>query len=125
MKKILVTTDSSSLGHSALPHAQHLAQALGAQLTVLFVHPDPAPLMIGEFPTAVSVDIQDMQTEMQEIRQGLERLVSGAQVRVESAQGRTVTQTILEVAGQEGSNMIVMTTHGRSGLGRVLLGSVA
>lgn len=125
MKKILVTTDSSSLGHSALPHAEQLAKALGAQLVVLMVQPDPATVLIGEFPSAVAVDMQDLLAETQAIKQELERRMPAAHVLVELARGRTVAQSILDVAKRESVQMIVMTTHGRSGLGRVLLGSVA
>ena len=126
MKKILVTTDSSRLGHSAVAHAQSLAGALGAKLVVLTVQPDPTVAMAGEFAYApVSVSVADMAAEDEAIRAELRQLAGDADIRVEHATGRTVAQTILAAAQAEGASLIVMATHGRSGLGRVLLGSVA
>ncbi|CAM3810629.1 universal stress protein [Deinococcus frigens] len=65
---------------------------------------------------------------MDELKAGLERVlrerVPDGKIMVERAQGRHVSRAILDVAREEGAQMIVMTTHGRSGLGRALLGSV-
>ncbi len=47
-----------------------------------------------------------------------------AKVIVERTRGRHVSRAILDVAREEGAQMIVMTTLGRSGLGRALMGSV-
>ncbi|MFD1730128.1 universal stress protein [Deinococcus malanensis] len=39
--------------------------------------------------------------------------------------GRSIPRAILDVAREEGAHLLVMSTHGRSGLGRALMGSVA
>ena len=62
---------------------------------------------------------------LQARRDGVVDSIDGARIVVERAGGRSIAQTILDVAEVEKASMIVMTTHGRSGLGRVLLGSVA
>ncbi|WP_135227695.1 universal stress protein [Deinococcus fonticola] len=126
MTKILVTTDTSKLGDAALPHARALARALGAELVLLSVQPDPAAGMAGEFAYApVSVTAEEMQQEDRELQRALEQVAEGTRVMTERAGGRSIARTILDAAQAEGASMIVMTTHGRSGLGRVLLGSVA
>lgn len=126
MTKILVTTDTSKLGHAALPHARAMAHALGAELVLLSVQPDPTAGIAGEFAYApISVTAEEMLEEDRQLRESLDPVADGARIVVERAGGRSIAQTILDVAGVEKASMIVMTTHGRSGLGRVLLGSVA
>ena len=126
MTRILVTTDTSKLGHAALPHARAMARALGAELLLLSVQPDPTAGIAGEFAYApISVTAEEMMEEDRQLREVLTPVAEGARVVVERAGGRSIAQTILDVAEAEQVNMIVMTTHGRSGLGRVLLGSVA
>lgn len=126
MTKILVTTDTSTLGHAALPHARAMAQALGAELLLLSVQPDPTAGIAGEFAYApISVTTEDMLEEDRQLREVLTPVAGEARVVVERAGGRSIAQTILDVASTEHADMIVMSTHGRSGLGRVLLGSVA
>lgn len=124
MTTILVTTDGSDLGQQALAHAHNLAQALGARLTALTVHPDPAPL-VGEFAYVPAPTPEEDRAAEEELRAGVERQLPGGTLRVERAGGRTIPRVILDVAAQEQASMIVMSTHGRSGLGRALLGSVA
>lgn len=126
MTRILVTTDTSKLGHSALPHARALAQKLGTEVVVLSVQPDPTAGIAGEFAYApISVSTEDLLEEDQALREALMPVAEGMRIRTERAGGRSIAQTILDVANDEHASLIVMTTHGRSGLGRVLLGSVA
>lgn len=125
MNTILVTTDGSELGQHALSHAQGLAQALGAELLVLSIQTDPVVAAYGEYAYAMPTSRENMD----EVKAGLEYIlherVPDAKIMVERAQGRHVSRAILDVAREQGAQMIVMTTHGRSGLGRALLGSVA
>lgn len=124
MTRILVTTDGSELGHGALAHAQALAGAAHAALTVLCVQADPA-VLVSEFSYVPPVDPEVFAAQAQTLRAELQTLVPGARVRVEPAAGRTLMRAILDVVHDENAAMIVMSTHGRSGLGRALLGSVA
>lgn len=125
MNRILVTTDGSELGQHALSHAQGLASALGAELVVLSIQTDPVVAAYGEYAYALPTS----QASMDELKAGLEHVlherVPDARIRVERAAGRHVSRAILDIAREEDVQMIVMTTHGRSGLGRALMGSVA
>ncbi|GMA16615.1 universal stress protein [Deinococcus metallilatus] len=122
---ILVTTDASELGHRALAHAQALARALHADLTVLYVQPDPLPTMAEAYVYVPSNTDQAQEEALRDIRDDLARRLPGARVRVKHADGHPIPRLIIEAAREEGAALIVMSTHGRSGLGRALLGSVA
>lgn len=125
MTRILVTTDGSDLGHLALAHAQALAAALHADLTVLQVQFDAGVALAGEFGYLPPTEPADMAQQKAQMEAEVRARVPGARVRVELAGGRTVAAAINDVARDEHADLIVMSTHGRSGLGRMLLGSVA
>ncbi|WP_216328642.1 universal stress protein [Deinococcus aestuarii] len=122
---LLVTTDTSALGDHALAHAQALAGGLGAELCALLVLPDPLPAVADGIAYLPPVSPEDLLAERREAEEGLAARVPGARVRVERAAGRPVPGVILAVAREENIRLIVMSTHGRSGLSRALLGSVA
>ncbi|GAA0517328.1 universal stress protein [Deinococcus depolymerans] len=124
MTRLLVTTDGSELGHLALEHAQALAGALHATLTVLTVQADPVAL-VGEFAYVPPVSAEEFAAETASLRAALQARMPGARVRVEPANGRSLPRAILDAALDEHAALIVMSTHGRGGLGRALLGSVA
>lgn len=118
-KTILVTLDGSDHAERAIPHAVSLARGLGAE--VLF-------LQVGE-----ELDMPQLADRRIQILEGLEEYMNG---RVQDARTQGVAarsllvegdpaHEILETAQREGAGMIVMSSHGRSGLGRWLLGSVA
>jgi len=120
-QKILYPTDFSTLGQTALEMATSLARDRGAKL--LIVHVEEPPMAYGggelyygiEEPTRA--ELQRMLSEVlpTDPSVGYEhRLMIGA-----PATG------IIHLAEREGVDMIVMPTHGRTGLMRLLMGSVA
>ena len=123
MARILVTTDDSPLGRVALTHAQALARALHADLTVLTVLTEPP--MVSDFVPVSVVDPVQTEAQRTELRELLSRAVPGALIRVPDAGRRSVSQVIVDAAREEQAALIVMSTHGRSGLSRLMLGSVA
>lgn len=125
MTKILATTDASTLGQQGVKHAMALAQALGAEVTVLTIQADPSPGIAGEFGYIPPMSPEDLLTQEQELRAELSRDFPDLVTRVERSSGRSVWQAILDAAKAQDAALIVMSTHGRTGLGRVLLGSVA
>lgn len=125
MTRILATTDMSVQGQHGVRHAVALAEALGAQVTVLTVQPDPTPAIVGEFGYLPPVSAEETLRQESELRGGLAQDFPGLAVHVERSNGRSVWQTILDYAAAQGTDLLVMSTHGRTGLGRVLLGSVA
>ncbi|MCE7947956.1 MAG: universal stress protein [Chloroflexi bacterium CFX4] len=137
--RVLVTLDGSKFAEIALEHAIKIASP-GANIHVLSVMAQDA---ISEMASLVSAVAQPPATEDQtwppiqkpddpraaHAREGYLRQVSdwlaqaGYDVTVEVRPG-SVIETIVSVA-QDGFQIIVMATHGRSGIARVALGSVA
>lgn len=120
LRTILYPTDFSERSQYALHLACSLARDYGAQLLVLYVA--PAPRFHGEI---VARRQEDGFAEglVEQLRQ---LLPSEPGVRVEYLvkEGDAVAE-ILSVAEEWDCNLIVLGTHGRTGLGRLLMGSVA
>jgi nucleotide-binding universal stress UspA family protein len=127
VRKILVPTDFSEGSASATAWALTLARAFGASVTLLhvyqlrpYVFPDgstfaPSP----EDVTAMLGSIDDALAAAQKSAAG-----HGVAIETASVEGAPV-EAILETARSGGFDVIVMGTHGRTGLKHLLLGSVA
>ncbi|MCA9162564.1 MAG: universal stress protein [Planctomycetales bacterium] len=120
-QKILFATDFSEVSDAALPFATSLARDWGATLLILHVqepplgyahgHPGHVPLNLDEAKVLRllhSVAPPDANVGYEQ------RLVTG-----------DAAEEIVRMAEAEGVDMIVMGTHGRRGLNRLLMGSVA
>lgn len=126
--KILHPTDFSECATQAEQLAVRLARALGAEL-VLFQALVEAPLYgEGLLNMREAQKVYDAQRkwaeETLEARAGQIRKAEGIAVRW-AFQAGVPFEEIVKAAAGEGADMIVMGTHGRSGLNRLLLGSVA
>jgi nucleotide-binding universal stress UspA family protein len=135
--KVLVPLDGSEVSERALPHAQSLADAFGARVYLLQVislsHEYEAFRSVGEEnPTAVeySLDLTrqitaSRQTRAEEyLKATAARLEeNGTQVETSVRQGSTL-ENITHFVEENGIDLIVMSTHGRGGLQRFLVGSV-
>jgi nucleotide-binding universal stress UspA family protein len=117
---ILHPTDFSEPSGRALELACALARDYGARLVLL--HVAPLPEVYGESLLVPSV--WDNGAELKEKLQGLAAPHAGLRVEHHFARGDAVTE-ILQVAQDERVDLVVMGTHGRTGLDRLLMGSVA
>lgn len=120
-KKILFPTDFSTLSDAALRHATALARDMGAKLIIVHIEEPPAAYGTGE----MYYGIPDPDTPA--LHKMLDAVVpSDPAVPFEH---RMITGDpageIVALAQQEKADLIVMGTHGRTGLGRLLMGSVA
>jgi nucleotide-binding universal stress UspA family protein len=130
LQRILVPLDGSPLAEQALPVAAELAQRAGAELALVqSVFWAQAPVIDpagygGAFAVAGLIEQAEADAHAyleQAGRPLVERgLVVQTAVRFEPA-----ADAILSVASEREADLIVMSTHGRSGLGRWVLGSVA
>jgi nucleotide-binding universal stress UspA family protein len=111
IRKILYPTDFSSYSNQAYFHAVALAQNHGATLTILYVF---------NSTTASGEDRDYWQEQLEQIRP----LDSGIPVSHVFLEGDPATE-IVSYARDSGTDLIVMGTHGRTGLERLLMGSVA
>ncbi|HLG71741.1 MAG TPA: universal stress protein [Chloroflexota bacterium] len=120
MAKIVVPLDGSDLAERALPLAMRLAQLSGSELRLVQAAISPASLEVG---TAVEALVEAGQEYLEERAAEL-RAKHRIQVTVHAAIAPAV-QLVLSEAAQPDVAAVVMSTHGRTGLVRLLMGSVA
>lgn len=124
-KRILIPLDGSILSEAVLPHAETIAKVMEAEVVLLNVIPSIAP----EFsvpPLASTLNaFQDAQAEMKNYLKGMCSKLEKEGLRVTYLiREGAIAETILEVAESMQADMIAMSTHGRTGAERLLLGSV-
>jgi nucleotide-binding universal stress UspA family protein len=121
IRAILHPTDFSENSQEAQHVARSLARELGTRLIILHV----APVEPVVDRTAVTeVDPRTYRNALDEVRRRLAGpdLKHPVEIRLSRGSDR---EEILQVAGEVGCGLIVMGSHGRTGLSRLLLGSVA
>ena len=133
IKKILAPVDLSNLSKLGLRHALDIAQSQGAEVivyNVISVEETPFP-QGDEAWVASQTELPKIKKTLEERRKLLESFVAdslGGQVI--AGQIRQVVEIgtpyrkIITKATEEGADMIVMSTHGRTGLLHMLIGSV-
>lgn len=125
--RILIPLDGSPLAESALPEANTLAKALGAEVLLLQVVPIPEEV-INEGLRTIAIDEQWMAHKgralayLNGVRGRPEWAGIDVAVGVETG---SPAEAILKVCRDKAIDRIVMATHGRTGLTRWMLGSVA
>ena len=125
-KRILVATDFSDTANAAFDYAVDLAKQLGAKVTAVHAYELP----VYGFPNGALVASVEMTTRIMSAAQ--EALESACKVRANRGvditplvrQGVT-WEEVHRVAEEIDADLIVIGTHGRRGLSRALLGSVA
>lgn len=130
---ILISTDGSELAQRGVDHGLSLAKALGAKVTIITVT-EPIPFSAGAagagwVPTASDIDgYEKAQKEhaddlLNKVREATTKL--GIDAKFVHAPDSWPAEAIVQTAKDEDCNLIVMASHGRRGLGRLLLGSQA
>jgi nucleotide-binding universal stress UspA family protein len=118
---ILVPTDFSTASDAALPHAEALAKQKSASLLILHVEEPPLAYGAGELyyglPEPSSERILKM---LEEVKPSDPTVSYTHRLTMGDPAGE-----IVRIAAEEGADMIVLGTHGRSGMSRMLMGSVA
>jgi nucleotide-binding universal stress UspA family protein len=125
LRRILCATDLSPASAPAWGFARRLARGAGARLTLFHVVP------FVPIPIEGAIDAETYQRLLEDERKdALDRLAvlvqeaSGVSVDVRVEEGPPAPR-ILEAAEQDATDLVVVGTHGRTGLDRLLLGSVA
>lgn len=127
--RILVPTDFSAASDVALSYARSLATQFGASINLVHVFEDPlaSGAFVGDGIVAMPLDLREgmlrdarEQLEKQHAKHVQSLPLSSADLLVGPAAKR-----IVEHAEKIHADLIVMGTHGRGGLGHVLLGSIA
>jgi nucleotide-binding universal stress UspA family protein len=119
---VLVRLDGSALAESALTTAVEMAQARGASL--MLVRAAEAQTFPGVDPGEAQIRVvQEAESYLAGVA---ERLKGEGLAKIEtSVWYGPAAATIVDAARARRASLIVMTTHGRGGLGRLILGSVA
>ncbi|MDZ7290142.1 MAG: universal stress protein [candidate division KSB1 bacterium] len=127
LNKILVPTDFSTCADQALAHAIILGNAMKSEVTLLHV-----VTLFDESVNHSSRHFSDLAKFYQEVEQTVSSQMRGLSaqhpsltVRQEVVRGYSPAEEIVRFAEEKNDDLIVMGTHGRTGLGHLLLGSVA
>lgn len=128
-QRILIATDGSALSKKAVTSGIELAALAGAQIVALKVVPR-YPVSYFEGGMAVSVqDVAKVETQWAEGAQAVVDAVkakaeaSGVKARAVTVKSDLVAEAIIAAAKKHKCDLIVMTSHGRRGIKRLLLGS--
>lgn len=128
IRRILYPSDFSPASRPAFKRAVELAKSLRSQLLIVHVMAPP-PILGDGYMTPETVDalLRGQRRAAHRQLRGLVARASVAGARVSSLLVETgmTHEQIVRVARRKRADMIVMGTHGRSGLTRLLLGSVA
>jgi nucleotide-binding universal stress UspA family protein len=127
-KRILVPVDGSSTSMQAVDKAVALAQAFGAAVTVVCVI-DPYPFTgVGEdfgYGQAEYLSVAMAQAHHSIHNAEAAFKAAGIDTEARVVESGVPYEGILQTATDQGADLIVMGSHGRRGLQRFLLGSVA
>jgi nucleotide-binding universal stress UspA family protein len=129
VRRILLPTDFSGCANYALSYAAAIARAVDA--TVICVNVvEPIVPAVGYSGMAEAMPIAEMSEQMEEsAERELPDVMSCEELRglkVEEVIGHgDAAAEIVRVADEQGADLIVISSHGRTGLGRIIFGSTA
>ena len=124
---ILVPLDGSSFAETALPHAIALASKFECKVTLVKVFEIPhvyqSAATQGVLMDIHQAAVKESSDYLDEVKDKL--IAQGLQVEVNFIEGDNVPVLLLEAIEGSKADLVVMSTHGRSGLDRWRFGSVA
>jgi Universal stress protein UspA and related nucleotide-binding proteins len=125
-RHILIPTDGSELAEHGVAHGLALAKSLAAKVSVIFVV-EPFSELTGRFLEAVATYAQLRREQAASVLNRVANAAKKAGVSCETIQveNEHPYQGIITAAEEKGCDLIVMSSHGRSGLSKLLVGSVA
>lgn len=123
-QKIVCAVDFSEPSRRAMTEAVRLADTFSATLTLVHVYEPPPPTSNDAFLAGASMFDRSLPELDAKLRAWAADLAPGRAVTFAIRMG-TAAHEILGEAKERGADVIVVGTHGRGGLGHLLLGSVA
>lgn len=126
LKNVLYATDFSPTSESALPYATAICRHFGSTLDIAHVLSDTNLLLMTGGVDYVGIDTvyEDAHTAAQEKIQKITTCLGKIPYRTHVRRGRVWTN-LSGIVTEKAIDLIVVGTHGRTGLGKLLLGSVA
>lgn len=132
-RKIMVPLDGSKLAECVIPHVESIAKGCGTEEVILFRVCEP-PAIPADYPHDLTPNWEDhVRQQISHIQEGCrlylddteKKLVqSGLKVTTKAALGNAA-ESIVDFAVQNKINLIIMASHGRSGISRWAYGSTA
>jgi nucleotide-binding universal stress UspA family protein len=134
-KKILVCLDGSELSEQILPYAEEQALHFNSKLVLIRVYTEPGfiGLAVPGFP-GVPIETQAMGQQIEREEQESKKYLKTVAERLLKQRGLTAEcitllgtagETIVKYSTENKVELIAIATHGRSGPGRMVMGSVA
>ena len=129
LRLILLPTDFSGCANYALPYAAAIARATGARIVCVHVVETVVPA-VGYAGLAEPMPIADISEQLEDsAERELPRLtdceeLNGLDVEEVIVHGDAAAE-IVQVAEERAADLIVISSHGRTGLGRIIFGSTA
>lgn len=127
-KHILVPVDGSPTAQKAVQNAAGLARAFGSAVTVIYVI-DPYPFtgLGSDFAYGQAEYLSAASAEAKEATEAARKVLepTGVSVNTKVVEAHAIWRGIVETASTLGADLIVMGSHGRRGLEKLVLGSVA
>ena len=130
-QKVMVPLDGSELAECLLPHVEAIAKGCSVQnvLFVSVVDPHPFSRTYGEHPSETT-EKDVVQGHVEAIKEYLDKIVSqadygGVNVQSEVLLERDAAESLADYATKNGVDLIIIATHGRSGVSRWAWGSIA
>lgn len=126
-KHILLTTDFSEESFKAFGTVLDLARSLNARVTLLYALPSMDHHPTGT-PFVSPVPIPSDEEHLSRARQDLEKLrdrFDGIDVTMDARAGEEVAEVICDYAVEHDVDIITIASHGRSGISRLVMGSIA
>ncbi|MHC1567792.1 MAG: universal stress protein [Candidatus Syntropharchaeia archaeon] len=122
-RKILVPHDGSIISGKAVKHAASLAKVVGSKITLINVIDIP---YISQLSEGFSINIEELERESRSILKSAENAVKdeGVSVSTISVKGRPWEEIVKE-AEKGGYDLIIMGSHGKGVIDRMLMGSTA
>lgn len=134
-RRLVVPLDGSKVAESVLPHVEALAKQKGLDgIEVLLLQISEPPEIQSDYPASMPVTWEEhVKTETARRKLAAEQYLATVQKRLKdaglNAQAEALVgkpaQEIIDCCSKDGFSLIVMATHGRSGLSRWAFGSVA
>ncbi len=121
LERILVPLDGSNLAEQALPRATDLARQAGG--AVMLLRAAAAHTIVGDPADAQVFAVREAEEYLERVAARLR--AEGFEKVEKSVWYGPAAPSIVEAARLRRADLIVMSSHGRSGLGRLILGSVA
>lgn len=124
VKHILVPVDYSHSGDAAMAYAASLAREHDAELHLVHVYEQPFAYVDGGFATTPAPSVPPADLESEEAKLNEITPEKGVKFRRRFIVGGPADE-LVNYAKEAGIDLVVMGTHGRTGLNRLLMGSVA